>query len=314
MDDTIQLTPEIKRELSAIANDNISGASLLFHRVLNIFPNVVDELEKHDTKIFLLHLADLIFKLRPCMAPFAQLANYLKRMVDNEFDLPVIQSAFAALPHSFARKLKKEKEMIVQHALKAFESYRKILVHSRSSLVESFLDSWLKEDHNREIWITESRPMCEGTMLAKALSTLPNRKVLLVDDARGMAIHHVDAALIGVDRISETYIVNKIGSHSLAILAEDVKRPLFALAELIKFYPQELDLPDEPEHPGMEIDKKLKKVEYFNYYFEEIPLNYFDGIITSDGICGHAQISKIFEAGKWNAFAIEQVSSVLKHH
>ncbi|MCA9741186.1 MAG: hypothetical protein H6695_09750 [Deferribacteres bacterium] len=308
----IELSQKTKSELAAIANDNISGASLLFHRTLHLFPSIGEQLtgaSQKDLTDFLSLFADSIFHLRPCMAPFAQLAQFLRHMSDNEFDLPVIRSAFAALPHSYARRLKKEKEKIVDTALAGLEGYQKIMVHSRSSIVESFLSFWLKQDEDREVWITESRPMCEGTMLAKALSFLPNRKILMVDDARGIAIQHVDAVLVGADTISEKFIINKIGSHAVALLANEHKIPVFVLAELIKFFPEDLALPEEQLHAGSEIDVQLKNVEYFNYYFEKIPLERIHRVISSNGVFDQQEIADIFKKDHWNAFPIERANT-----
>lgn len=305
------IASEIRDALLVIRNDNKSGASTLFQQTLNQFPAIASDLNGHrqDFQLYLQQLAELICSLQPSMAPFIQLANYLHQVIEKQFELEVVRAAFAAMPHAFGRKLRKEQDKIIRQTCEVLADCRRILVHSRSALIEQFLRKWLAENREREVWITESRPMCEGRDLAAALSYLPNEVVLLVDDARGLAIEFVDVALIGADRISETSVVNKIGSRSLALLASAAQKPVYVMAELIKFLPARFELKPENPHDGREVDRKIKNVELFNYYFEAVPSSLFQGMITVAGIIPPGQLASFFQSEQWNVFAIEEATT-----
>lgn len=239
------------------------------------------------------------------MAPFIHLSRYVQKMVENKFDRDVVQSAFSALPFAVSRKLQKEQKRIIEHALHVYQPYRRLMVHSRSTVVESFLQRWLEEESAREVWITESRPIREGVHLAEALSRLSNRKVLLVDDARWLALEHVDAIVLGADRITERRVDNKIGTYALLALAGQKKRPAYALAETIKFLPEAIDVQAENAHDGHEVLAEPKDYDVFNYYFESAPASYFNGVITASGVLAPDELPPFFAEEKWEFFAIE---------
>ncbi len=301
--------PQATRKLiKEIAEDHIRGASQLFRRTLQVFPQVAEILpaSKKQARQILKPLSRALKNAQPSMAPMVNLAHYVDQMMKNDFDVPVIASAFQAIPHAVERKLRKEQDAIVREALQVCAPFKKVLAHSRSSVVEAFLREWACQDDEREIWISESRPMQEGKMMAQALSDLTNRIVLLVDDARGLALNHVDFVIIGADRISETHVCNKIGSSSLACLAYQKKIPVIVLAEIIKFAPESVKLGEESSHAAAEICEDAPNIEIFNYYFEECPLNWIDKIVTPLGVKDKNSVQKIFENASWDILDIKQ--------
>lgn len=298
---------EVDKAIAEIARDNRSGASVLFREALKIFPLLSQSLptEKSLLTEILKQSAAKLRSAQPQMAPFVHLALYLENLAQKRLRTDILQNALLAFPIAAERKVRKHHRRIVEIALENFANSRRILVHSRSSLVEAFLLEWLAQDRSHEAWITESRPMREGAALAIALESLPGKTVLLVDDARSLALHEVDAALIGADRVSERAVRNKIGSLSLALGARRMNKPIFVLAEMIKFLPETYETAREVLRPRREILTGHKNIQAYNYYFEEVPLDLVRGVITPKGILQQAEIAEVFRQGAWEILSKE---------
>ncbi|MDQ7063628.1 MAG: hypothetical protein Q9P90_05200 [candidate division KSB1 bacterium] len=299
--------PVIDRIFQSIAKDNVSGASVLFKRAFELFPRMAEILsqqEDRELKPFLQDVAKKLVDLQPGMAPFVHLARYIDNFTSGKFDKNVIMNAFRAFPLAADRLIEKQKRAIVKTALNETAGMRRILTHSRSSLVERFLREWLGADRKREVFATESRPVGEGVQLLEALQELPNRKTLLVDDARSLIMPKIDAVVIGADRICEQNLLNKIGTLALALLAREMNKPVFVLADGSKMIPAKLCQHKERFHPPEEIQLKANRFEIMNLYFEEVPNSFFR-FITADGVANARDIRAHFRQGRWEMFCFE---------
>ena len=305
MKDDSLLPSHIKLALSDIAQNNTESATQLFLATLKLFPEIAGFLEQNgkDPLPLLNELSTTLHQIQPEMAPFVHLDRYVRRIVEGEFKIAVVVAAFRAMPLAANRQLEKAKRQIVAHAIESCRGYRRLMVHSRSHLVESFLRAWLSDDQDREVWVTESRPMREGEHLINALKDLPNKKVLLVDDARSLALEEVEAVLIGTDLVTETRVRNKIGSRALLAVARQLKKPSYVLADFMKFLPDSVSV-QRPEraHPGEEIAVLEQDVSYFNYYFETCELKCVDHFVTPRGVLSPAEIRHLFDAELWDVF------------
>ncbi len=300
--------PVIDRIFRDIAEDNTSGASVLFQQTFALFPRMAELLEKQgkqQIKPFLQDIVRILVSLQPGMAPFVHLARYIENFVNGKFQKKVIINAFRAFPLAAERLIEKQKRSILKTASQELGNCRRLLTHSRSSLVERFLRSWLAEDEKREIFATESRPIREGIQLLEALQDLPNRKICLVDDARGLALTKVDAVVIGSDRICETKMLNKIGTYALAVLAREKGVPVYVLADGSKLIPTKMCRRKERMHPADEVINPRKGIKVMNYYFEEVPNDFFR-FITADGVLDASEIRARFQQGKWEMFCFEE--------
>ncbi|RME01151.1 MAG: hypothetical protein D6814_02080 [Calditrichaeota bacterium] len=309
----ITLPDKIETLFQEIARDNLSGAAQLFYKSLDLFPALADAIGKssRQNRKLLFEVSNRLLKLQPTMAPFVHLSRYVSRMAEANFRPEVLETAFRAFPHAARRTLQKQRRKIMQIALQNCASFQRILTHSKSSMVEMFLNQWLADSPAREIWMTEGRPVCEGRLFLQLLEKFKNRKVLLVDDARAMAVQSVDAIVIGADRVSEKYITNKIGTYSLALLAREFDKPVFVLAEKIKFLPESFPLESEPQHAPDEVAQGLENIQVYNYYFEHVPCELMDHFVTPEGSLSPADLVPFFEQGEWDIFKLEDAEENL---
>ncbi len=299
--------PVIRRICDEIRGDHLSGASALFQRAFAIFPRVAELMESGAIpriKPFLKSLRELILELQPAMAPFFHLALYLDAFLAGDFEPMILKNAFRAFPLSAERILKRQRTAVLHGAMESCGAFRKILTHSRSSLVEAFLREWLQASAAHQVFATESRPMREGQALLEALPGEPEQKWLLVDDARGIIVPQVDAVVVGADRISERHFVNKIGTGALTLLAREAGKPVFVLVDGSKRLPEKMRTGAEPEHAAEEVAPEAQGFHVINFYFEEVPLAGVR-IVAPEGEFSAEAWQRWFGEDRWHLFEFE---------
>jgi len=110
------------------------------------------------------------------------------------------------------------------------------LVKGYSSLVRNVILECHKIGLKLEIFILESRPLCEGYKMFEELKERGVNCNLLVDSAMGYIMEEVDYVLTGAELVTENGgIVNKIGTYSLALCANSLEKPFYVLSQNYKF-------------------------------------------------------------------------------
>ncbi len=171
----------------------------------------------------------------------------------------------------FIEGINKNKKRVLKEALKHLKGCKKVFTYSRSSQVKEAI---LSSGNFETVYITESRPNMEGTLLARELAESKIEVILGVDMMLEHFIKESNCVLLGSDAVFEKTFVNKIGSHVVIEIADDYKIPVFVFAipekkikkEYEKYYRIEKEPPDEVARPlpGLIID---------NIYFEHVPLS-----------------------------------------
>ncbi|XP_043208781.1 translation initiation factor eIF-2B subunit alpha-like isoform X3 [Amphibalanus amphitrite] len=170
-----------------------------------------------------------------------------------------------------------------------------ILTHSRSRAVRDALIRAKKESgKNFRVLVTESQPDRSGAELRRELAAAGIDCTVILDAAVAYSMESVDCVLVGAEGVVENGgIVNKIGSLAVAMSAHAFKRPLYVLAECVKFvrlYPlNQQEVPDEFKfalvRPGSEArDKTNPLVDY-------TPPRYITLLFTDLGILTPAAVS-----------------------
>jgi translation initiation factor eIF-2B subunit delta len=160
-----------------------------------------------------------------------------------------------------------------------------VLVHSASKIVESILFEAKRLKKRFKVVCTESRPLNEGSEMAYRLSKAGVKTKLITDADIARAINEANFVLTGTDRITETTFINKTGTHTLAILAKQINKPLYVAGETDKILLKRTYPVRFTQHNYQEVfDKKNANLTVTNIYFEEIPLSFVDKMIIEDGI------------------------------
>ena len=166
------------------------------------------------------------------------------------------------------------------------------------------------------VLVCESRPLLEGTRLARAAADA-GAAVALCTDAAGAALVARDGAaavLVGADAVTANAVVNKVGTSALVRAAAAAGCPAYAVAGQLKLgggvlaavaagRPPPPDAggadPDGDEllpalPPGVELDG----VRLVNPYFEAVPLTLFAGVAVEAGLLAPDEVAAAAREGR----------------
>lgn len=170
-------------------------------------------------------------------------------------------------------------------------------------------------DHGKNIHVyaDETRPLLQGARLtAWELVKEGIKGTLITDNMAGyaMKLGMIDMVIFGADRITlNGDVANKIGSYSVAVLAQKHGIPVYSAAPLSTI---DVSLKDGSEIPIEQRDKNEvrelfgvqtapKEIDTFNPAFDVTPHELMTGIITEVGILRppyNLSIKKAFEEKK----------------
>ncbi|MBD3384903.1 hypothetical protein GF407_08240 [candidate division KSB1 bacterium] len=278
---------------SETLNDNISGASEIFNRAaLFLIEQIKDLTESENDSNRILHIAKKILYEQPRMAPLYHLLNltlvlWQEYGSSNQDRGKLIRHIEEVIDHE-----KKAGKRIIQH-LFPLTDQKTIAVFSRSSTILDALLYAHEQGAVFRVFITEARPNLEGHKTAMDLANAGIETTLVVDAALSHVVRNSDFICVGADRISETSVINKIGTKALALLSREATKPIYVISSENKFLPDQIKMRDEALHPSSEIDSEQREnLHYWNKYFEDIPLTLFTGVISESGMLTTANVRK----------------------
>ena len=138
-----------------------------------------------------------------------------------------------------------------------------------------------------QVWVGETRPLNQGARLTAwelGQAGVPFRVV--TDSSAGalMSRGQVDAVAVGADRIARNGdVANKIGTYTLAVLAERHRLPFYVVAPL-----STVD-PGTPSGTGIPIEERdpaevSRRSPALNYAFDVTPHELVRAIVTEAGV------------------------------
>lgn len=155
-----------------------------------------------------------------------------------------------------------------------------ILVHSYSRPVMKLLDYASKQNKRFTVYVTESRPSTNGLKVVNSLLKHGIPAHLVLDSAVGYIIGKIDLVLVGAEGVMETGgIVNHIGTYQIAIVAHELKKPFYVVAESYKFV---------RKFPLNQYDLGLENIEDSLDY---TPPNYITLLFTDKGVLTPSAVS-----------------------
>lgn len=165
----------------------------------------------------------------------------------------------------------------------------KVITHCHSSLVEKILIEARGRGKLEKVIVTETRPRYQGRITAEELSDKGIPVTVCVDSARIELIDEADISLVGADVItSDSYLLNKIGTHELALTSHNIKGKNFLVAtQLLKIAPMTLKgkrQEIEERDPKEVWDHPPKGVTVRNPAFDATPPRYINSMITEHGV------------------------------
>ena len=193
--------------------------------------------------------------------------------------------------HEVMHHLEDSEKKIIAFAEKKVKNGMIVYTHCHSSTVCKILIAAKNNGKKFEVHNTETRPLYQGRKTAKELTEAGIPVTHYIDSGMRHAIKKADLIFLGVDAITTTKVLNKIGSETIAIIAADLEIPIYCCADSWKFDFESIQGFDEEieERHTSEVWKDAPKgVTIHNYAFDRINPKYHTGIISELGVLPHS--------------------------
>jgi len=179
------------------------------------------------------------------------------------------------------------RQMVAAHAARAIPTRRPLLLLSYSGTVLDTCRALARGKHPKLV-VCESRPLCEGAAMARALARSGCVVTVITDAAMGSRIGRCGAVLLGADWIDRRGFVNKTGSRALSLLADAARVPVFVLADRGRIRGRILAAAKLPSHdPRQILKRRAATLHADNRYFERVEWMPSHRLITESGCFHH---------------------------
>jgi translation initiation factor 2B subunit (eIF-2B alpha/beta/delta family) len=156
---------------------------------------------------------------------------------------------------------------------------------SSSGAVREAIQAAQAAGREPRVLLAESRPLMEGRTMAKMLAARGVPVWVVADAALPLVLSQAQILWLGADAVTDSGVLNKIGSYAAALAAREHSVPVYAVASRRKFLPSTTGALKILEMPPEEIwDAAPVGVRPRNVYFELVPLPLFRGVVVEDAV------------------------------
>lgn len=181
------------------------------------------------------------------------------------------------------RRLNRSTKEIAKRGSRLIKDGYKIMTHCHSSEVLAIIEQAWKEGKKITVYATETRPKEQGIKTARELSRKGIHVILIVDSAIDYFMREVNIVMVGSDAIRREGVVNKIGTHPLAEIAKEHKKPFYVVGDTLKLDKRK-KLIIEQRKPEEIYKEHIKILEERNPAFDVTPWKYVKRVVTEKGI------------------------------
>ena len=254
-----------------LLNDNTSGSSDVLKRTIEWLHPLLASGDPNETEI--LAKLDLLCEAHPSMALLRTFSAHFHTVPLK----PVEMDAWMV-------RYREHEVSACQHFSAHLSNFTNILVHSYSGMLYQSLKNVLKR---LNIYCTESRPAFEGRFLAEKLAAHTNHKIYLIADIAAFSVlPRVEITAFGCDAITPRGIVNKLGTATIAEIAQRQGRMNYFIGTSEKVLEDWNDDFLLRHGSREEIYKGNLPVQIENYYFDLTPPPYVGGLFLETGLQG----------------------------
>jgi translation initiation factor 2B subunit (eIF-2B alpha/beta/delta family) len=258
-----RIPKKVEKQILEIKNDHQSGSVELTRKAadtLNLLIKNNSFSDEQDLKKKTAAACYKIFKTQQSMASIINLVNKTVHFLEEQRD--DLKKNLLKFLNDYKENLEESTRKICKNTYKIIKKHNDILTHSYSSTVLESLIYAKKQGHDFEVYCTESRPMLEGRKLAEKLSKNDIKIKIIVDSGVNRIIDEIDLILVGGDAISERGILNKIGTNSIAMIAEKNNIDIYSLCDSNKVLPKNYSIKLDEKKNTDEIWETKTKILY----------------------------------------------------
>jgi len=204
----------------------------------------------------------------------------------------------------FLQNLEASRERAAEIGAKRIRDGMLVFTHCHSSTVTRMIVKAKNDGKTFSVICTETRPAFQGRITAREMIENNIQTMFIVDSAARSYMGDVDIVVVGADAItSEGNLVNKIGTSAISVLANEARKPFYAVSELLKFDPETLEGECEKienRNPNEVWKDAPEKISVRNPAFDITPNKYIHGYICEEGIIAPQSIVEtVYRSYPW---------------
>ncbi len=269
----------------------IQGAKNVAIAGLNAINLYASEMKSDDKKSFINKLklkSKIVASARPTEPALRNSISFVLKRINKAGNVQQIKGILSDEIKNFSKNIESTITKIGEIGARRIPNDSAVFTHCHSNTVMEIFRQAKLSGKKFNVVCTETRPLNQGLLTAEQVAKMHIPVTLVVDSAARTFIKKCDLVIVGADAITSTGdVVNKIGSSTIALVAEEQKKPFYIAAATHKIDPETAKGFLEPieERPTKEIlTKKIKGVTVRNPAFDVISANKINGIITEFGI------------------------------
>lgn len=273
-------------EIEQLRRDNRSGAEEIANRALELLIDAIGD-SLPDGAIsyrrWLLHIGREIVAAQPSMGGLFRLVNNMLWACHGAMGGEQIRQNALAFLQEYRARVGSDLETLAQIAADYLAKYPVIMTYSRSATVLRALTTMAGHEQIR-VLCSEGRPMFEGQTLASELGWAGIEVTVGIDMALFGWLPQTEALVLGADSLSDSGLVNKIGTAQLVRAAVERDIPRIVLCTSQKFLPSDYLIEQNLRVGDAEqIMPASENVTVSNTYFDITPLDLISVVITEKG-------------------------------
>jgi translation initiation factor 2B subunit (eIF-2B alpha/beta/delta family) len=180
---------------------------------------------------------------------------------------------------SFKIKISEIDSRVITACSELFNQKISVATYSNSGMVKKILTHY--RDSIKKLYVGESRPECEGRILAKEISRLGITVEISIDMLMFDLLKKADLFIIGADYVGQDYFINKTGSRALLGEAQTLGVNTAVVFESLKKTERNPDLEHIKESGKLSLmDMPYHNINTVHQDFEIIPVNLVNYLIS----------------------------------
>jgi len=284
-----------ERLIEKIESGEVKGAYDIACAALEALSLRAEELTEAAFRSEMIATAERLKASQPSMAGVANACSYVLRPIAGPgaegLSLEEMRRLVRERSERFLTRLKEAQEKVIAFGANLIREGDRVFVHSYSGTILGILRTAWEEGKRFEVIGTQSHPGSEGRTLAASLLDLGVPYTLIADAAIADSIGKATKALVGADSLlADGSVVNKIGTHLVALASYAYGIPFYVAASTFKFSVdtlqggemQLLEKADDGSIAGELAGAKGLRVT--NRFFEVTPARLVTAVITERGL------------------------------
>lgn len=279
----------------------IQAADILLEEAHTGITQTPDEFRKQ-----MLGIGRALIQAQPMVAPIINMVNRVLWAIDEAPSEDELSVEAARVIEDYRRQLRQHALTVAEEALTLIADGSTIVTISYSTTIQYALRHAQRSRRRFRVICAESRPTMEGRRTAAELARYGIPATLMADTAATAAVERAHLVLVGADMLSTRGLINKVGTHGLACVAQSCRVPFYSLCGSDKFLLNGLRLPEQPMVQQQDLwPDAPPQVAIEHWPYDVTSLEFVSSIITEHGPLPVAAIEAWLAASKLHPLLAE---------